>query len=58
MKHIRTINQAYEIIKQQDPNTALSRNALRQLVDSGEIKSKKSGNRAYVTLEDIDKYFS
>ena len=58
MKRIRTINEAYDYIKKLDPDTALSRSGLRRLVEIGEIKSRKSGTRYYVTLEDIDLYFS
>jgi len=58
MKRIRTINEAYDYIKALDPDTALSRSGLRRLIEIGEIKSRKSGTRYYVTLEDIDSYFS
>ena len=58
MKRIRTINEAYDYIKSLDPDTALSRSGLRRLIEIGEIKSRKSGSRYYVTLEDIESYFS
>ena len=58
MKRIRTINEAYDYIKSLDPETSLSRSGLRKLVEIGEIKSRKSGTRYYVTLEEIESYFS
>lgn len=57
MKKIRTIESAYKEIHKRDPNSNLSRSCLLKLVVTGEIASKKSGNRYLVTLEDIDSYF-
>lgn len=57
MKKIRTIESAYKEIHKRDPKSNLSRSFLRKLVITGEIPSKKSGNRYLVTLEDIDDYF-
>lgn len=57
MKKVRTIESAYKEIHKRDPNSGLSRSYLRKLVVSGEIPSKKSGNRYLITLEDINDYF-
>ena len=47
MVRIRTIEQAYQEIKQNDPNTALSKYRFRQLVETGEIPSTKSGVKSF-----------
>ena len=53
---IRTINQAYDEIKSLDPDTAISRSRIRQLVKSGEIPSIKAGNRYLVSLRTVRTY--
>lgn len=57
MKRVRTIESAYKEIHKRDPGSNISRSYLRHLVVTGEIPSKKSGNRFLITLEDIDDYF-
>lgn len=55
---IRTINQAYEEIKRNDPKSALTKNLLRKLVKDGTIPSVKSGNRQLISLEAVERYFN
>lgn len=49
---MRTINEAYALIRQADPDTRISRHAFRMMVVQGKIPSYKLGNRF---LLDIDK---
>ena len=58
MVRIRTIEQAYQEIKQNDPNTALSKYRFRQLVETGEIPSTKSWVKSLVDMEQVEKYLS
>lgn len=43
MARLRTIHQAYNLIKFEDPDTAVSENLIRKLVNEGKIPSIKSG---------------
>lgn len=55
---IRTIEQAWQEIKENDPETAISKVALRRLVVSGEIPSRKVGVKYLIDLHDVRRYFS
>ena len=57
-KKARTINGAYEEIVSMDPNTAITKNAIRQAVVNNEIPSRKVGRTYLVTLEDVYFYFT
>lgn len=56
MQRIRTIQQAYNEIKEKDPDTAFSCHLLRQLVSSGAIPSIKAGTRFLINMEVVEKY--
>lgn len=55
---MRTIEQGITYIKERDPHTQFTRNALRQLVLIGEIPSVRVGNKYLVALENIEKYLA
>lgn len=55
---IRTIDQAWQTLKENDPETAISKVALRRLVISGEIPSRKVGVKYLIDLQDVRNYFS
>ena len=55
---IRTIDQAIAEIKENDPNTAITRYALKQLIINGEIPYKKSGKKYLLNMDDIDRYYN
>ena len=55
---IRTIPAVYKEIKQMDPDTAISENAIREAVRAKSIPSVKHGNRALVSLGAVLLYFS
>ena len=51
MARIRTIDKAFEEIRQTDPNTCLTKHRIRQLVLNGDIPSQKAGNRYLFDLD-------
>ena len=54
--HMRTINEAAEHFKSIDPHTALTKTAVRRLVNTGAVPSVRIGNKALVSLEALDAY--
>jgi len=44
------------IIKAQDPDTALTKTALRRFVVTGTIPSVKVGNKYLIALEDVEEF--
>jgi len=55
---IRTIEQAYEEIRKNDPDTAISKNYIRSLVSAGEIPHIKAGAKFLVDLQVLEGYIS
>lgn len=54
MEHLarmRTIAAAYEMLKQEDPNTAISRNYLRRIVKTGQIPVHQVGNKRLLNYD-------
>ena len=58
MARLRTINKAYAAIKAADPDTDLSRHALRVAVIEGHIPSRLVGSRRLIDLDIVLRYFS
>ena len=54
--HMRTINEAAEHFKSLDPHTALTKTAVRRLVNSGAVPSVRIGNKALVSLKALEAY--
>jgi len=52
---IRTINGAYDEIKKKDPDSCVSEYFIRELVASGKITGRKSGNRNYINMNDLER---
>lgn len=50
---IRTLDQLHRELLEDDPNCALTRTALRRLVVTGAIQSRKIGQKYLVTKEDV-----
>lgn len=48
---MRTINEAYNWLKKQDPETCLTQNAFRKLVVQGKIPSLHVGNRRLLNVD-------
>lgn len=53
---MRTIDQAAEYVKATDPDTALTKTAIRRLVTTGALPSVKVGQKYLVALENLDAY--
>lgn len=56
MLHMRTIDQAIAHVKTEDPETALTKRALRRLVVTGAIPSRRVGQKYLLALENLDAY--
>lgn len=55
---VRTIEQLYSDVKRLDPDTALTKTALRRLVLSGDIPSRRAGQKYLVTMEALEAYMN
>lgn len=55
---MRTIDQAAEYVKASDPETALTKTAIRRLVVTGRLQSVRVGQKYLVSLEVLDSYLS
>lgn len=58
MARIRTIREAYELLKKDDPDTRVTVNLLRRLVADGTIPSINSGRKIYLNYDALLEYFS
>lgn len=58
MLHSRTIKEAAEWFRSQDPKTALTETAIRTLVRSGAVHSAKIGRKYLVTIEALEEYIT
>lgn len=58
MPQMRTIHQAAEYVKARDPESALTKTAIRRLVISGTIPSVRAGTKYLLSLENLDAYLS
>lgn len=56
MDRIRTIDTAYEEIRKNDPDTAISRNYIRQIVRDGTIPSIRQGSKYLVSMQVLEEY--
>lgn len=53
---IRTIDKAYDEIKARDPETALSRELVRQMIKTEMVPSLKVGNRKLVDVDVLQEH--
>lgn len=53
---MRTIEQCVEHVKQIDPETALTKTAIRRLVVTGQLSSVRVGNKYLVALEILEDF--
>lgn len=56
MSRIRSIHDAHEILKEEDPDTAVTEYFIRQLVTNGSIPSLKTGNKHLVDVDVLQEY--
>lgn len=58
MARMRYAQQALELIREEDPDTAISLNYIRALAASGLIKIHQVGNRRLINVDDLLDYLS
>jgi len=58
MPKMRTLDSGIKEIQEIDPNTQITKNALRKAVLSGDIPSKQIGAKRIFDLNEVWKYFS
>ena len=58
MVRIRTINQTLQMIRQEDPKSSISKNAIRELADNRQIRSLKRGNRVLIDYDSLLAYLN
>jgi hypothetical protein len=56
MAKIRTLAEAYTYIKEIDPETAITRNALRRMVVSGNVPCVKAGKKYLIDMDVLFEY--
>lgn len=56
MPKMRTIDQAAEWLRESDPETALTKTALRRLVTTGKLPSVRVGQKYLISLETLEDY--
>ena len=55
---LRSIKKAYDIIKQEDPDTSVTLHTLRTWCKEGKIKCLSAGNKVLVDIDSLFKYIS
>jgi len=53
---MRTIKQAIQSIKEQDPESCFSEWYLRKIVKSGKLKCHRAGNRYLIDIDLLEEY--
>lgn len=53
---VRTIEQLFDEVRRIDPETALTKTAIRRLVVAGEIPSRRAGTKYLVDLDTLEAY--
>ena len=56
MLRMRTIEQAAEWLRENDPETAFTKTALRRLVTTGKVPSVRVGQKYLINLETLEDY--
>jgi len=56
MARMRTQSQAFEWLKSHDPDTALTKTALRRLIITGAVPSVRVGQKYLISLEALEDY--
>lgn len=58
MAKLRTLPKAYNYLKEQDPDSALTKNYFRTLVKTGAIPSVRLGNNFLIDVETLDQHIA
>ena len=56
MARIRTIEKAFNEIRQIDPDTCITKHFIKHLIIEGEIPFRKSGNRYLIDVDEVMNY--
>ena len=56
MARMRTQSQAFAWLKEHDPDTALTKTALRRLIITGAVPSVRVGQKYLISLEVLEEY--
>lgn len=56
MPTMRTIDQAAALMKAKDPDTAITKTALRRLVTTGQLPSVRVGQKYLISLEVLEAF--
>ncbi len=57
MQKMRLISEAYNYIKEQDPDTCITKSGFARLVKEGRIPSIRIGNKIIVNLDNVERFF-
>lgn len=57
MTRVRTIKQTISLIREQDPNTAITEKTLRRAVKNGELPHRMAGTRILLDYDVVCRYF-
>ena len=52
----RTAEQAYNLIKEKDPDTAFTKCGIRSIITSGKVPVEKIGRKTLVNMDDLLDY--
>ncbi|MDO5446044.1 MAG: hypothetical protein Q4F31_10550 [Eubacteriales bacterium] len=58
MARMRLITEAYKLIKEEDPDSALTLNHLRTIVKSGKIPTLKNGRKTLINYDALIEYIN
>ena len=58
MAKLRSLPRAYEFVKEQDPDSALTKNYFRTLVKTGAIPSVRLGKNFLIDVETLDQHIA
>lgn len=56
MQQMRTIEQAATLLKEQDENTSVTKNCIRNWIKNNQLKHVRVGNRYLVSLETLGEF--
>lgn len=57
MTKIRTINQTIKLLRELDPETAITEKSLRRAIRDGELPYRKVGNRTLLNVDVVCQYY-
>ena len=55
---LRSIRKSFEIIKQNDPETAITVHTIRTWCKQGQVKSLNAGNKVLVDMDSLIEYIT